>query len=73
MTEEQIEVINVVQEVLRGVVISALALNRTEAQRFAGALQANAVGPAISPMAERMLLDLAAGVAQIEGAGRARQ
>lgn len=73
MNQEQLEVINIVQEVLRCIVISAIALNPTERARFAGALQTMSGGPALSPMAQRMLQDLAEGAAMISSAGQVKQ
>lgn len=73
MNQEQLDVINIVQEVLRGIVVSAIALNPPERAQFASALQAVSLGGGLSPMATKMLQDLAEGAAMISSAGQSKQ
>lgn len=70
MTEEQLEVLNITQEVLRGLTTTLLALNPEALPRIASGLGAFAGAPGLSPIARSMLQDLAAGVALIERAGK---
>lgn len=68
MNQQQIDVINLVQEVLRAVVISTCAINRDAMPAIAKALSASASNPGASPMAAKMLADLAAGMEMLESA-----
>lgn len=70
MTEDQIEVINITQQVLRALTTTLLALNPEAIDRVARGLQAHAAAPGLSPVASSMIADLAAGVALIEAAGK---
>lgn len=70
MNEQQIETINVIQEVLRGVVVSVLASNPDRAAAVSATLAAAAQHPGLSPIAQTMLADLAAGPAMIEAASK---
>lgn len=73
MNDEQIATLNVTQQVLRGLVMSLLALNRAEIARVADALQAFAHAPGIEPTAANMLKDLAGGVSALSSVGKAKQ
>ena len=73
MKQDQLDVINIVQEVLRCVVISTCAVNPDAVPRVSKALRASASRPDASPMAARMLEDLATGLEMIESAKARRQ
>lgn len=75
MNKEQMEVLNVVQEVLRGVVISLGALNPNEIAKVAHGLNAFATNQkaAIEPESRAMLADLARGIGMISSAGQTKQ
>lgn len=70
MNDQQTEIIQTVQEVLRALTTSLLALNPAAIPMVSKALSAHAHAHGISPMAQTMLADLAAGVALIERAGK---
>jgi hypothetical protein len=73
MKKDQLEVLNLVQEVLRGVVISTMAVNPEALPRVAQGLRATASRPGASPMAAKMLEDLATGLEMIESARSRKQ
>lgn len=62
MNQEQTEVMNTVQEVLRMLTLALCATNPEAMPRVAFALRAAASAPKVSPMAGAMLADLAKGV-----------
>jgi hypothetical protein len=72
MEQAQIETLNIVQEVLRGVVLSVIAAN-PHGKEALTAMLAAAATPDLSPAAQTMLRDLAAGPAMLEPATRPRQ
>ncbi len=62
MNQEQLDVVNTVQEVLRGFAIALITSGAvSDPAKFASVLQAFSANPRISPMAQAMLGDLAAG------------
>lgn len=67
---EKLETLNIVQQVLRGVVVSLAVSQRIDMPRCASSLQAFAAGKDLDPMAVQMLLDLAQGLDMI---GKAAQ
>lgn len=73
MNQEQLDTVNLVQEVLRGVLISMCAINPAGLPAVARGLRASASRPGASPMAARMLADLATGLEMIESAQRPKQ
>lgn len=62
MNQEQIDVLNITQQVLRNLVVSLIALNPERASQVGSLLQAAAVESHTEPMASKMLQDLADGV-----------
>jgi hypothetical protein len=68
MNQEQLDTVNLVQEVLRGVLISVCAINPAGLPAVARGLRASAQRPGASPMAATMLADLASGLEMIESA-----
>jgi hypothetical protein len=72
MNEDQMEVIQAVQEVLRGLTTTLLAMNPDAIPRVAKGLSGFAAAPGLSPTARAMLTDLASGVALLERAGQPR-
>jgi hypothetical protein len=73
MNQEQIDVLNVTQQALRGVVLGLLAMQPGRAAEVSEALQAAASQRGIEPMAQRMLADLAEGVGALAAASVPRQ
>lgn len=73
MNQEQIDVLNITQQTLRGVVMGLLAMQPGRAAAVSEALQAFAEHPGIEPMAKRMLIDLATGVGAVASASEPRQ
>lgn len=73
MTKEQAEVLNIVQEVLRGVVISVGAVAPEKLAELSASLQAFASAPGISPTSAGMLKDLAEGPGMFATLGQKRQ
>jgi hypothetical protein len=66
LTDEQIETLSVVHEVLRGLVVALTATLPSQSRpEFASALAAIAEDPSISPVAAHALLDLAGGVTAV--------
>lgn len=55
------KVLNIVQEVLRGVLVGLIAGAGADAGRLAAGIEAFAANPEIDPSAKLMLLDLAEG------------
>lgn len=72
MNQEQIDVINIVQEVLRATVISLGAMNPQAIGLVARGMRGAAQEGKLSPMAAQMLADLATGLEMIERAGNPR-
>jgi hypothetical protein len=68
----QMDTLNIVQEVLRGVVLSVIAASPQGKEAFSAMLAATAT-PNLSPTAQTMLRDLAAGPTMLEALGRPRQ
>ena len=73
MNQEQIDVINITQEVMRSVVLSLLALNPDAMPTVAKGLLGSAQNPQLSPMARQMLEDLAAGVEMLASVAQSRR
>lgn len=59
---ESKKTLNVVQEVLRGIVVSLAASSHVDTAKFASSMQAFAGHPEIDPMSKVMLEDLAKGL-----------
>jgi photosystem II stability/assembly factor-like uncharacterized protein len=68
MNQEQLDVINTVQEVMRSLTLALCATNPEAMPRIAYALRAAAAASTASPMAAVMLNDLAKGVELFEAA-----
>jgi hypothetical protein len=67
---DKLDVLNVIQAVLRGIVI-CLAMHRKEDMwKLSAALAAFASNPNLDKRAEAMLIDIAQGVGVIAGAGK---
>lgn len=73
MNKEQLETLNVVQQVLRHVLISISAVDPTKTAALATMLAAAATSPKIEPMSRSMLEDLAGGIGMIASAGKTQQ
>lgn len=73
MKKEQLEVLNVMQQVLRHVLISVAASDPTKTAALGAMLSAAATNPQIEPQSRMMLLDLAEGMNVISSAGQTRQ
>lgn len=70
MTKEQLEVLNITQEVLRHLTLSLGALNPQATPQAAYALRAAAASQTVSPMASKMLDDLAVGLEMVAPGGQ---
>ena len=73
MNQEQIDVLNVVQQVLRMFTMSVIAANPAGKEALSATLAVAAEHPGLSPIAQTMLRNLAAGPAMLEAASRPRQ
>lgn len=73
MNKEQLEVLNVTQEVLRGVVMAFIALQPEKTAELSAMLAASAHHPQISPMAQAMLANLAQGPAMFASVSHPKQ
>lgn len=71
MNEEQADVLNVTQQVLRHLVISLLAATGGDPKALSGLLLSASADPALEPIARRMLGDLADGVNMLARMGAA--
>lgn len=69
MSESE-KALNVVQEVLRGIVVGLAASSHIDSAKFATSMQTFASHPDIDPMSKVMLLDLAEGLDML---GRMKQ
>ncbi|TXH38840.1 MAG: hypothetical protein E6Q94_01705 [Burkholderiaceae bacterium] len=72
MTKDQAEVLNIVQEVLRGVVIATGALNPDRIAEMSATLAAFAGQQDMDPRSQAMLQDLAQGPAML-AKGRSKE
>ena len=73
MKKDQMEVLNVIQQVLRHVLISVAATDPTKTAALGAMLSAAATNSQIEPQSRLMLLDLAEGMNVISAAGKTRQ
>ncbi|MGE3907942.1 MAG: hypothetical protein AB7K36_01230 [Chloroflexota bacterium] len=67
MNAENAAMLNAVQAVLRGLTVSLATAARVDLAELATLLQAAAANPALEPIAQRMLLDLAEGPQMLSG------
>ena len=73
MTQEQIDVLNIVQQVLRHVLISVAATDPTKTAALSTMLAAAAVDTRLEPVSCQMLGDLSQGLAVLSSMGQTRQ
>lgn len=73
MTKEQAEVLNIVQQVLRGVVTSCGAVAPDRIGELSASLAAHSQAPGLEPAARQMLQDLALGPGMIAAARSPKQ
>lgn len=71
MKPDNAELLNIIQQVLRGVVTAAGALHPEQIDKMSSTLGAFAMQPDIDPAARAMLQDLAQGPAMIAAARQA--
>lgn len=69
MKNEQLEVLNITQQVLRNLMLALAAANKANLGDLGTVLEAAAANEALDPMARSMLTDLAAGASGLHGAG----
>jgi len=73
MNTSEVELLNVVQQVLRHVLLALAAGNRANLGDVGTVLDAAAANGALHPMARQMLSDLAAGANTLHAAGIRRE
>ncbi len=73
MNKESMEVLNIVQQVLRHLLISLAAGNKTNLGNIGALLEVSATNTALEPMARQMLADLAAGAVALHLTGTPKQ
>lgn len=73
MNEQQIEVLNIVQEVLRGAIIALAVANKSNLGDLSRALHAAAANGALDPASAHMLADLAMGAHVMHSGGIRKQ
>ncbi len=73
MNQQQMEVLNVVHQLLKGVLLAVAASNPQGKEAIATTLQAFAQHPGIDPMTRELAADLATGMAVVASVGKARQ
>ncbi len=73
MNKEQLEILNITQEVLRGLVMAVGATSPEKLAELSASLQAFSQAPGISPISAQMLQDLAKGPGVFASAGKPRQ
>lgn len=73
MKKEQIEVLNIVQQVLKSVLVSITATDPTKTEVLSTTLAAAAANPRLEPMSRQMLHDLSEGMTVLSSLGKTRQ
>ncbi len=73
MNKEQLEVLNIVQQVLRHVLVCVAATDPSKTAVLSTMLAASGTGTTLEPQARQMLLDLSAGMNMISSIGKTRQ
>ena len=73
MTESEIEMINIIQQVLRALTVTLAASQQADLGKLGAALESAAGHQALEPMARQMLADLAGGLLLLDSAGKRKQ
>ena len=73
MNKESLEVLNIVQQVLRHLMVTLAAGNKANLGNIGSLLEAAAMNMALEPMARQMLADLAAGATALHVVGAPKQ
>lgn len=73
MNRDQLEVLNIVQQTLKGVLLSIAASNPAQKVALATNLQAFAQHPGLDPISRKMVSDLALGLTVAASAGQPKQ
>jgi hypothetical protein len=73
MKDSDIEVLNIVQQVLRHLMLALAAGHTADLGKIGAVLEAGATSGTLEPMARRMLADLAAGATGLHAAGIRKQ
>lgn len=73
MTQDQIDTLNTVQEVLRGMLLAIGTISPPALPGIAQGLRASSMHPGASPMASTMLADLASGMEMLASARQRKQ
>lgn len=73
MNTSELELLNIIQQVLRHVLLALAAGNRANLEDIGTVLEAAAANGALHPMARQMLTDLAAGAITLHAAGIRRK
>lgn len=73
MKNSEKELLNIVQQVLRNLMLALAAGNKADLGDIGAVLEASAANRALDPMARQMLADLAAGATGLHAAGLRKQ
>ena len=73
MTKDQMEVLNIVQQVLRSTLVCIAASEPAKTEALSTTLAAAATNTRLEPQARQMLLDLSQGMNVISSVGKTRQ
>lgn len=73
MTDEQIEVLNITQQVLKNVLLCLAAANPGQTAALSTMLAAAAANPILEPMSRTMLTELSQGMGVISSLGQTKQ
>ena len=73
MNKSEIETLNIVQQVLKGLMLTLAAENKADRGKIGSLLEAYASNEGLDPMARAMILDLASGVIAMHAAGARKQ
>lgn len=73
MNSENQEVLNIVQQVLRNLMVALAAGNKSNLADISAVLHASAENESLDPMARSMLVDLGDGAAALHAAGIRKQ
>lgn len=73
MTESELEALNIIQQVLRPLMLALAASHQADLGKLGAVLEAAAGNESLEPMARQMLADLASGAIGLHAAGIRKQ
>lgn len=73
MTQSELDILNITQQVLRQLMLALAAGSKADLEAIGTVLESAASNEALDPMARHMLADLAAGATGLHAAGLRKQ